>query len=161
MSNQMRQRVTELVTIQNEIAKGDLLDPNKTKTELIAALARFVLPPAEGGLGFHLLLTAINSDHHDDSARGPHSHRAGYCADIGSVADVLDPLNMEDVGSGAITGDFVKACMEANGWVSSVGLGGPATIFLNLSALWDKPLWKDNDEPHVHLTCAGDGGEQV
>jgi len=142
----MRQAVTNAVHIQNAIAFNDLLDFSKTQTDLIALLARAALPASDGGLGFDVLLTAINSDHHDDSCLGIHTHHSGYAVDIGTVNGV-------DIGDNPQTLLFCQAMAGNNKWVVKVGLGGPASAFMQqLSISFPQTIvFVDNQQPHVHL----------
>jgi hypothetical protein len=61
---------------QRDSQRTDLLDENLTQTTLIALLSDLVAK------GYHVELTAVRSDHSDDSALGFHCHAHGFCADL-------------------------------------------------------------------------------
>ncbi|GAC1422374.1 MAG: hypothetical protein NVSMB64_30820 [Candidatus Velthaea sp.] len=139
MSLAIRQEVEHAVRIQNRIAAGDLLSAAITQTDLIALLARAVLPPEDGGLGYKLLLTAIRSDHGDDSALGPHSHAAGYAVDCWPQ----DESQLEE---------FIEDMALKNRWVVKIGLGGSSRRLLTTLDFGDAIVFEDNDSDHVHLS---------
>lgn len=92
MSLQARQDLVNKLVFQRDSEKSDLMDPNMTQTTLIALLLDLV------NKGHHIEITAIRTDHSDDSSLGLHCHHNGYCADLwplGSTApgDYLDASN--------------------------------------------------------------------
>ena len=138
MSLQMRQYVESLVTIQNSIAKGDLLDPSITQTDLVALLQRAVDTPANGGLNYKLTLTSIRSDHKDDSCLGPHGHSNGYAVDC--WPDDKSQLQA-----------FIQDMATSNKWVTKIGLGGAAQAVARNIDPGNTVIFNDNDSDHVHL----------
>ncbi len=76
MSQQARQELVNLLVFQRGTEKGDLLDPNRTQTQLIALLLDLAKTH-----GWHIEITAVRTDHHDDSSLGLHCHANGYAAD--------------------------------------------------------------------------------
>jgi hypothetical protein len=94
-SSQTRQWVAARLFYQDSTQKSDILDPNKTQTELIAALQSLLKK------GYHIELTAVNSDHHDDTNLNPTPPYCGVHAH-GWAVDCW-PLNS------ATPGDWVDA----------------------------------------------------
>jgi len=54
---------------------ADILNENKTQTNLIEMIVNLL------NKNHIIYFTAINSDHHDDSSKGLHSHHNGYAFD--------------------------------------------------------------------------------
>lgn len=80
----------------------DILNPEETHDNLVRALDCFTAPDWKGAgdgsksYGRHVLLTSVNSDHHDDSDLGlsawqiesgvkNHGHHNGWSVDIGEI----------------------------------------------------------------------------
>ena len=80
MSLQARQDLVNKLVFQRDSEKSDLMDPNMTQTTLIALLLDLV------NKGHHIEITAIRTDHSDDSSLGLHCHHNGYCADLWPLA---------------------------------------------------------------------------
>ena len=76
MSQQARQYLVSKLFFQDDTQKPDLLDENKTQTDLIALLVELV------NKGHHIEITAVRTDHSNDSGLGEHCHANGYCADM-------------------------------------------------------------------------------
>lgn len=136
----LRAAVNLTVKIQNIAARRDLLNPALTQDHLIKLLARAVFP-YPFGRGFHLVLTSINSDHHDDSALGPHSHHAGFAVDVW-------PVHEQDMKS------FLQDMATHNRWVTKIGLGGSSQQFMDTIDWGSTIVFNDNNTDHVHLQTA-------
>ena len=76
MSQQARQYLVSKLFFQDDTQKPDLLNENMTQTDLIALLVELV------NKGHHLEITAVRTDHSNDSGLGEHCHANGYCADM-------------------------------------------------------------------------------
>jgi hypothetical protein len=130
---------------QDESQQTDLLDIQKTKTELIALLLDIV------NAGFILEITAVKSDHHDDSALGEHCHFNGFCAD-------LWPLNSNNPGDYMDASDprFRKflSTAAASVWLYQIGLAGSADTPANKEAA-GSTVFDDDGADHVHLGANG------
>lgn len=146
MSAIARKLATDSVTIQNDVARGDLLDESLTQTDLVALVLRAATPSSAGGLGFRLLLTAINSDHGPDPPGSIHGHKEGFAVDVGTI-------DGSDVGANSATLGFCLAMGQHNQWVTKIGLGGDARAWLAqvTAACPDTVVFADNDQPHIHL----------
>jgi hypothetical protein len=146
MSMQARDKlVTELV-FQSGTERGDLLDPNRTQTELVALL----LDLAEHH-GWHIEVTAVRTDHHDDSALGLHCHANGYAADCWPLASAT-PGNYLDAGDARFQ-QFLKDA-AASPWIFQIGLAGSAYTSANMAAA-GASAFQDDGADHVHLGANG------
>lgn len=126
---------------QAQSQRDDLLDPNKTQTDLIALLTDLV---AKG----HIIeFTAIKSDHHDDSGLGLHCHFNGYCADCWPLASARagDYLDSSD-------SRFVQFCHDAgfDPYEYQEGLAGSAWTHDAIVAA-GSGVFHDDGGDHVHL----------
>lgn len=121
--------------------RDDLLDPNKTQTDLIAMLTDLVEK------GHVIQFTAIRSDHHDDSYLGEHCHAHGYCADCWPLASTTpgDYLPASDPR-------FVKFCHDAgfDPYEHQVGLAGSAWTHDDIVAA-GSGVFHDSGADHCHL----------
>jgi hypothetical protein len=139
MSIQMRESVVAELAFSDDTQKSDLLNPDLTNTNLIAALAQAVFP-APHGQGHRLLITSVRTDHSDDSALGPHCHARGFAVDL---------WPQDDVDLHAVAQDF---CTN-NPWVIKLGLGGISqSLALNAG---DTVVFFDNSTNHLHVEVYG------
>lgn len=126
---------------QNQAQIQDLLNPQVTQTWLIALLQCIVAK------GFYLELTAVKSDHHDDSALGLRCHYNGYAVDCwplntpraGDYLDATDPRFQTFLG-------FVSRVP----YLYQIGLAGSADIQKNEEAA-GATYFSDDGGDHVHL----------
>jgi len=144
MSLQARQALVnhKNTVFRAQSQRDDLLDPNKTQTELIALLMELC-----EGKGYPIVFTAIRSDHSDDSGLGLHSHANGYCVDCWPLTSPVDGDYL-DAGSGAFQA-FLED-IAASPWLYQIGLGGSARTDGNRVAA-GPTVFDDSGEDHVHI----------
>ncbi len=133
------------LVFQRSSQRDDLLDPNKTQTELIALLLELL------SHGHSIELTAVRSDHHDDHCLGRHSHSNGFAADGWFLAthepgDYLDARNPQ----------FEEGieCVAHSAWREQIGLAGSADIPVNQRAA-GSAYFPDQGADHIHLSAKG------
>lgn len=141
MSLEARHHLCERLFFQNDSQRADLIDPKRTETGLIALLLAVL------AAGFEVEITAVRSDHHDDSALGLHSHANGYAVDCWplrtrSAGDYMDAESRDFQ-------DFLEAVV-ASSWCYQVGLAGSAKTDANRHAAKPK-CFEDDGEDHVHI----------
>lgn len=127
--------------------KQDLLDPRVTRTELIALLANVVLL---GNQWFQV--TAVYSDHHDDTALGAPplydgTHFHGWAMDgwpnaSGALDDFLDARDPR-------FGDFLRLLPKAP-YYFQTGLAGSAWTNHNRTVAGGG-VFHDDGADHVHI----------
>jgi hypothetical protein len=140
-SIQARAQLCAQLVFQRDSQRSDLMDGAITRTELVALLLELL------GEGHCLEITAVRSDHSDDSALGEHSHANGYCADVWPLASRTagDYLDAGDSRFQRFLADVAKSH-----WLYQVGLAGTARTFGNLSAA-GITAFADTGADHVHL----------
>lgn len=143
MSLLVRDSLSKQLVFQDESQKSDILNPLLTQTGLIAMLQYLV------DKGHHLEITAVKSDHHDDSALGLHCHFNGYCVDLwplGSATpgDYLDATN-------PYFQTFLKD-VAASPVLYQIGLAGSAVTSGNIAAA-GPTYFQDDGGDHVHIGC--------
>lgn len=145
MSLAARQSLCNLLSFEDNAAKGDLMDVNRTSTFLVALLEDLVLKAAHP-----ILITAIRSDHHDDSGLGHFGHSGGWAADLWHA-------DWEKVGDEKIR-DVIVALI-ANPYCWSIGLAGYAQKFANLSSPDPRVvIFLDDGADHVHCQAGNANG---
>ena len=117
------------------------MNPSLTQTQLIALLLDLV------NAGFHMEITAVRTDHSDDSALGEHCHANGYCADLwplgsSTPGDYLDATN-------PYFQQFLEAA-AASPWLYQIGLAGSAWTASNAAAA-GPTVFQDDGQDHIHL----------
>lgn len=132
---------------QRQSQRDDLLDPNKTRTELIALLT-YICITKDHPFEF----TAIKTDHHDDShlsADGTGTHARGYGADGW-------PLDNRHLRAGAyLEADdarfqrFLRDLANAP-FLRQIGLAGEADTSYNRSAA-GPTVFSDSGADHIHI----------
>ena len=146
MSQEARSQLVDLLVFQNGTERGDLLDPSRTQTELVALLLDLAK-----NKGWHVEITAVRSDHHDDSALGLHCHANGYAADCWPLASANagDYLDARDAR-------FQKFLQDAadSAWLFQIGLAGSASTSTNMAAA-GRTVFQDDGGDHVHLGANG------
>ncbi len=145
MSIEARTDLCDRLFFQAASQRSDLLDPNATQTQLIAFLLDMV------NAGFFLEVTAVRSDHHDDSALGLHCHAHGYCADVW-------PLNTPKAGdymdaTSVHFQDFLEVA-AASPWRYQIGLAGSAQTAENRAAAGSS-CFDDDGADHIHVGANG------
>jgi hypothetical protein len=132
------------MVFRSEIQKLDLLNetPSGTQTDLIALLTELT---AKGHI---ILVTAVRSDHSDDSCLGLHSHADGFCIDCWPLLNASDPLSYADAESSQMTA-FLADAARSN-WLYQIGLGGSANTHANEVAA-GRTVFADNGADHIHL----------
>jgi hypothetical protein len=153
MTSPTREELVAKLVFQDASQKADLLDDSVTKTQLIGLLLELTVR------GFHIEITAVKSDHHDDSYLGEHCHFNGYCADCW-------PLNSPTPGDymDASSPEFRKflEAAAASSYRFQIGLAGDgpndptnyADSPANMAAAGSS-AFHDDGGPHVHLGANG------
>jgi hypothetical protein len=135
-----REALCNRLVFQRDSQRSDLMDPNLTQTGLIALLLDVTA-------GTTWEVTAVRSDHHDDSALGEHTHANGYCLDGW-------PLNSKTPGDymNANTLVFDKALRAASGsaWLYQIGLAGSAWSDEAVQNA-GPTAFHDDGADHIHL----------
>ncbi|HTD36626.1 MAG TPA: hypothetical protein VK669_03845 [Candidatus Limnocylindrales bacterium] len=146
----IRQNVSTRVTVKDPVAKGDLLDPARTHDNLVLALDEMTAP-APDGLGHKLFLSAVYSDHCDDSNLGPHGHHPGH--NPGWAIDVAT-VDGIDVGDNHQTRQLIRDLLACEK-VTKVGTLPAVANRADLQAVANatsKALFEDaGTGPHVHF----------
>jgi hypothetical protein len=157
VSIETRQAVVNntLLSFQDDSQKTDLLDPSLTQTELIAALQHLLEQ------GWPIQVTAVRSDHHDDTALdatppyvGTHAH--GWAIDMWPM-DPTAPSQYLDAGDARFA-KFLTDCSHVPYYLQT-GLGGTADTAINQVAAgagWFADGYTDANgawvsQDHVHL----------
>jgi hypothetical protein len=146
VSQEARQQLVNLLVFQRDTERGDLLDPNRTQTQLVALL----LDLAQSH-GWHIEITAVRTDHHDDSGLGLHCHANGYAADCWPLASAAagDYLDAGDSRFQTFLRDAA-----ASAWLYQTGLAGSAYTATNMAAAGPR-AFQDDGADHVHLGANG------
>lgn len=133
---------------QADSQKSDLLDPNITQTGLIAVLSELVAK------GYYLLITAVKSDHHDDSALGEHCHFNGYAADLWPLhsSTGTDYINADDPKFAV----FLKV-LASCAYHYQTGLAGSADTDA-LHAAAGPTCFSDSGADHIHVGAQNEPG---
>jgi len=140
MSIDARKELVSRLVFQNPSQRADLLDPERTQTALIALLLDVTRH-------FNLEITAVRSDHRDDSAEGEHCHAHGWCADVwplrsprpGAYLDADEPEFL----------DFLRTCAAAE-HLHQVGLAGSSDT-PDCRAASGSTCFPDSGADHLHL----------
>lgn len=146
MSIEARTLLCGRLIFQQDSQRADLMDPAKTRTQLIALLLG--LTEAKG---WFIEVTAVRSDHRDDSALGLHSHANGYAVDCWPLM-TNTPGNYYAAGD-AHFADFLRDCSESP-WLSQIGLAGSAQTSANVAAS-GRTVFDDDGADHIHLGANG------
>jgi hypothetical protein len=127
---------------QDATQSSDLLDPNVTQTDLIALLQYLVEK------GYHIEITAVKSDHSDDSGLGEHSHFNGWCVDCWPLASATAGDYMD-----AITDAFQAFLRDvaAAPHLYQIGLAGEAAAFTDNFTAAGPTAFHDDGADHVHI----------
>ena len=142
MSIQARAQLCKRLIFQDDTQRADLMDPAKTQTQLIALLLA-------ASNGRYLEITAVRTDHHDDSALGEHCHANGFAVDCWPLhtLNAGDYLDAGEYGFSIWLASFVQS-----DWLHNVGLAGSALTYANLVTLGGKGFQDDGGD-HVHLSA--------
>ena len=116
------------------------MSPNVTQTTLIALL----LDVTEH---VRLEVTAVKTDHHDDSALGLHCHFNGYAIDLWPLQsnEAGDYLDADDPRFAA----FLKI-VSTSPWSYQIGLAGEANTEANMASAGSSAFVDDGGD-HVHI----------
>lgn len=139
MSIQVRQELISKLVFQSFSQSLDLLNPDVTNTYLVEGLHHIV------NNGWILEITAVRSDHHDDSMLGKWCHFNGYAVDCW-------PLKSNHAGDYYDAGDpefskFLSQLPNVPG-IKQVGLAGSAALS---SFLAQSLYFQDDGADHVHI----------
>lgn len=145
MSLQARQQLVrhKHTIFQRETERQDLLDPAKTRSELIALLLELV------NKGHIILFTAVCTDHHNDTALGLHGHTNGFAADVWPLKSVnpTDYVEPTDPEMQRFLADASKSP-----WLYQIGLAGSADTGTDEAAA-GHTVFSDDGADHIHLGC--------
>jgi hypothetical protein len=141
MSIEARVALCRRLHFQDMSQRSDLLDPDLTNTQLVALLTDLL------NHGCKIVITAVRSDHHDDSGLGKFCHANGYCADVWPLAsdNATDYLDAGDPRFAAFLADAASF-----GALHQIGLAGSAWNKSNTIAAGPSVFADDGDD-HVHL----------
>lgn len=143
-------------------ACADIADPARTHDNIVRALDVITAPPNKPGYqnigkGRKILVTAAYSDHHDDSALGPHGHHPGN--NPGWAIDFV-PVSDPYLRDAAATKTMINELLAQNYYVTKVGVPG---VYANDAGLQRAAqqagvaLFTDEGTgPHVHIQSAED-----
>lgn len=123
----------------------DLLDPNLTHTELIAMLIFLT-----STCGHHIEVTAVRTDHHDDSglsADGVGTHACGWAVDCWPLSSATAG-DYEDASTQAFQ-VFLRDIAEGP-FLRQVGLAGTAATPANFTAA-GPTAFDDGGADHIHI----------
>lgn len=147
MSTQARVQLVNSgrLIFQDESQKTDLLDPNKTQTEVVAMLVYLIRE-------FYIELTAVCSDHHDDSGLNPTpphegTHAGGWAFDCWPL-NSRTPGDYIDQNSGHFR-DFLGAIAQGPFYYQT-GLAGEAYSEANMAAAGAR-AFQDSGADHIHI----------
>jgi hypothetical protein len=146
VSQQARNDLVNRLVFQSGTERGDLLDPNRTQTQLVALLLDLAK-----NKGWHIEITAVRTDHHNDSALGLHCHANGYAADCWPLASAT-PGNYLDASDDRFRRFLQDAASSA--WIFQIGLAGSAYTSANMAAA-GPTAFQDDGADHVHLGANG------
>lgn len=140
MSLEARQELVSRLVFQAPTQKADLLNEELTQTALIALLL-------EVTSRWHLEITAVRSDHHDDSDLGPHCHAHGYAVDCwpiwaGRPGDYIpssDPAFLSFLSFAAKQPHLEQIGLAGSAWSAATMAAAGATAFA------------DDGADHIHL----------
>jgi hypothetical protein len=141
-STPAREAVVSRLTFLDEYGRADLLDPARTTTQLIEALA-CVLDHCPRPI----MVTSVRTDHRPDGP-GRHSHNPG--------GDAIDVVPADRSVGDAAFGELLAAVAAAAraGLVQQCGLGGVAKNWNPGGWPPAFDLFDDNDQDHVHFSAA-------
>lgn len=146
MSQEARNALVDSKNIlfQRESQRTDLENISLVQTGLIAGLTWLCIEK-----NYPVEITAVRSDHHDDSALGEHCHWNGYCAD-------LWPLNSQTPGDYMDANDgrfqtFLRD-LSACPYLFQIGLAGEADTASNMAAA-GPTAFVDDGADHIHFGC--------
>lgn len=146
MSQAVRESVVAKLIFQNESQRTDLLNESLTQTELIALLEYLT------NKGHHLEITAVLTDHHDDSGLNPNPPHVGTHAH-GWAIDCW-PLNTPTPGDyvDSSTHEFRQFLIDAaqGPCLYQIGLTEDAYTTININAA-GPTVFEDDGGSHCHL----------
>lgn len=143
MSMQAREQLVKRLYFQRDSQRQDLLNDSPTtgtKTELIALLLEITEH-------YNLGITAVRTDHHDDSSLGLHCHYNGYAVDCWPThtAGKDDWLDANDPTFGL----FLEYA-AGSPWLYQIGLAGSADTHENRQDA-GATVFEDDGGDHVHF----------
>jgi len=135
------------LVFQRASQRSDLLDPNMIQTQVIAMLIYLT-----EHLGYDIEITALRSDHHDDSDLSPNgvgTHAHGWGVDCW-------PLSDDNPGNYMVqdTHPFRQFLWDAahGPFLLQIGLGGAAYNQGDIEAA-GSTAFEDSASDHVHIGC--------
>jgi hypothetical protein len=141
MSQETRDNLVAKLVFQKASQRSDLLDDDLTQTYLIGLLDYLAQK------GWNMEITAVRTDHSDDSHLGFHCHAHGFCADLWPLASDTpgDYLDASDPR-------FQQFLTDAAGapFLYQIGLAGTADTLANRKAA-GPTVFSDGGADHLHL----------
>jgi hypothetical protein len=145
MSAQARIALVNACVVRDANAIVDLLEPARTRTELVALLLDAA--HAARALKRYVLVTSVRSDHNDDSTLGKHSHANGWCADLWLLQTKAD--GDYEPGDSEMFALWLTA-LHRSPWCYQIGLAGECVTPHNQSILGSLGF-VDSGADHVHV----------
>jgi len=126
---------------QDATQPTDLMDPTITQDCLISFLLDLL------SHGFHIEITAVKTDHHDDSALGLYCHFNGYAIDCWNLTG---PVAGDYVDAGTQTFRTFLETAASNPYLYQIGLAGSADTPVN-ETVAGPTVFSDDGGDHVHF----------
>lgn len=148
MSSQVREQIAESphIIFRSEQQRDDIVNLRGVQTQIIALLQHLV------DKGAIIEVTALKSDHRDDTERNPvpphiGTHASGWAIDCWPLARVEQGayLDAEDEQFQ----HFLELVSGAP-WLHQIGLAGTAWNPLNVAAAGET-VFQDEGDDHVHI----------
>ncbi|GAC1546179.1 MAG: hypothetical protein NVS2B17_29230 [Candidatus Velthaea sp.] len=127
---------------QLDSQRKDLLNANLTQDALIALLTDLCITRR-----YAIEITAVRSDHHDDSDLGEHCHARGWCVDLWPLRSPKAGDYMDET-----THDFRQFLRDvaASPHLYQIGLAGAAdNLACRIAA--GSSCYRDDGGDHIHL----------
>lgn len=144
---ELRTNVAARIKAADETIIPDILDPTKTHDNLIRMIDRLTAPYDKGGLGYAILVTALNRDHSPDNiaalgGANNHGHSNGWSIDFWPQEESQLEQLLKDLASRDM-------------FDTKIGLGGSSQKFYNsICNIGNKVVFMDNSSSHIHAQSA-------
>lgn len=147
MSQEARDRLCGALVFQHDSQRSDLESVGLTSTYLIGLLTYLVFQR-----GWPIEITAVRTDHHDDSGLAPApehigTHARGWAVDCWPLYAKIE-ADYIDAGNPRFQ-RFLQDCAQAP-FLKQIGLGGSAYTPHNVTAAGDT-VFQDSVADHIHL----------
>jgi hypothetical protein len=132
------------ILFQEESQREDLLNEHLTQTNLIELLSELVKD-------HHFVITAVRSDHHDDSDLGYHCHANGFCVDCWPL-ESASPTDYAPA-QGEKMDSFLKDVARSP-VLWQIGLAGSGDTAHN-QFISGPTCYSDDGGDHIHIGAKG------